>query len=484
MKRTFSIIIIVCWAFAACQPTPEEEIVQSKNDGVMEQAISEGEKVYENNSQEEDELADLVETVEDRADMLNVGTWSDNNIEGNSYITISADAEILMPDVDEYKVYEITPLSPIPYEILRNLISEIADENPLYDGKERTLEEIENTILGLRQLVFDYENDEFKDTFSEGQGRTYEEFKSDEIKNLQLQINILEQDIAEDNYGINTPINIDDICNGNISFFKTDLGRDKLAVFIIDEQHSFLFRNPGNYGIDYCGDTLSEFVPDTEKELQISADYALELVSDLMDDVGIKSFDIRYMGVGKEYNGNEELGYGHLEQGYIMIFSRIVNGMPVECASGFNVQEMEDGSTKVTNYVNAFKYYAEDLSFVVDDKGITQMDWGYHYDIDEESATIVEIMEMDDALKQVIIQQIINCYSFYEEQGTKAHFDIERVELVMGRVPMKDNLDKQWLVPMWNVYAYYEVDPVKGVAFRTENSRLILSINALDGSVN
>jgi hypothetical protein len=158
--------------------------------------------------------------------------------------------------------------------------------------------------------------------------------------------------------------------------------------------------------------------------------------------------------------------------------------MPVECASGFNVQEMEDGSTKVTNYVNAFKYYAEDLSFVVDDKGITQMDWGYHYDIDEESATIVEIMEMDDALKQVIIQQIINCYSFYEEQGTKAHFDIERVELVMGRVPMKDNLDKQWLVPMWNVYAYYEVDPVKGVAFRTENSRLILSINALDGSVN
>ena len=48
MKRTFSLIIIVCWVFAACQATPKQEIVQSKNDGVMERKISEGEKVHEN----------------------------------------------------------------------------------------------------------------------------------------------------------------------------------------------------------------------------------------------------------------------------------------------------------------------------------------------------------------------------------------------------------------------------------------------------
>jgi hypothetical protein len=302
-------------------------------------------------------------------------------------------------------------------------------------------------------------------------------------------ISELEEDIENDDYGFNTAVNIDNIFSDNSSsnyfHFKANLGRDALAHFAIDEQHSFLFRNPGNFFIDYCGEIISELIPEEEKELEISAEYAMNEISMLMHDTGIQSYDIRFMGIDKECHGNEEAaGYSNLEQGYVLVYSRIVNGMPVECASGFNVQEMEDGSTKVTNYVNAFKYYAEDLSFVVDDKGITQMDWGYHYDIDEESATIVEIMEMDDALKQVIIQQIINCYSFYEEQGTKAHFDIERVELVMGRVPMKDNLDKQWLVPMWNVYAYYEVDPVKGVAFRTENSRLILSINALDGSVN
>lgn len=158
--------------------------------------------------------------------------------------------------------------------------------------------------------------------------------------------------------------------------------------------------------------------------------------------------------------------------------------MPVECASGFNARTLEDGTIAVEYYADEFKFYAENLSFVADDMGITQMDWEYYYDIDYQSARIVEIMPMDDTLKKIIVQQIINCYSFYEEQNTIAHFDIDRVELVMGRVPMKNNPDKQWLVPMWNVYAYYEVNHEGEEPFRTPNSRLILSINALDGSVN
>ena len=485
MKRTFSIIIIVCWVFAACQPTPKTEAVQSKNDGVMEQVISEGEKIYESDDSVQNESEELAETVEERADMLTVGTWTDNNIEGNSYITISADAEILMPDVDDYKIYEIIPLSPIPDEILRNLLRLLVEDNILYDGNKKSKEEIEKTILVLKKAIYDYENDEFKDSFSTDQGRTYEEFKADEIKNLQMLISTLEEGIENGDYELNTVAGIDEIDFDNTVYLKADLGRDALANFTIDEKHSFLLRNPGNYFIDYRGELISELIPEEEKELKISAEYAINKISTLMNDIGLTSYNIRYMGIDKECHGNEvAAGYSNLEQGYVLVYSRIVNGMPVECSSDFNVQTLEDGSMEAMNYVDAFKYYAENLSFVVDDKGITQMDWEYHYDVDEESATIVEIMEMDDALKQVIIQQIINCYSFYEEQGTKAHFDIERVELVMGRVPMKDNLDKQWLVPMWNVYAYYEINHPGEETFITPNSRLVLSINALDGSVN
>ena len=35
MKRTFSLIVVVCWVFAACQPTPEKLIVQNKADGEL-----------------------------------------------------------------------------------------------------------------------------------------------------------------------------------------------------------------------------------------------------------------------------------------------------------------------------------------------------------------------------------------------------------------------------------------------------------------
>ena len=39
MKRTFSLIIIVCWLFAACQATPEELVVKSKVGEALEENI-------------------------------------------------------------------------------------------------------------------------------------------------------------------------------------------------------------------------------------------------------------------------------------------------------------------------------------------------------------------------------------------------------------------------------------------------------------
>lgn len=84
-------ILFIIGSITACQPTPENKAIQSKDGDVMGQAISNGEKVYNNDDPEQDESAILGEAVEERADMLNVGTWVDNTIEGNPHISISAD---------------------------------------------------------------------------------------------------------------------------------------------------------------------------------------------------------------------------------------------------------------------------------------------------------------------------------------------------------------------------------------------------------
>ena len=82
-------------------------------------------------------------------------------------------------------------------------------------------------------------------------------------------------------------------------------------------------------------------------------------------------------------------------------------------------------------------------------------------------------------LKDIIIQQLYNKYSYSDNANNKKmSLDVTRVELVMGRIPIKDNLQKQWLVPIWNVYGDLEYSSDEKI-----QSQLVLSINAIDGSI-
>jgi hypothetical protein len=123
------------------------------------------------------------------------------------------------------------------------------------------------------------------------------------------------------------------------------------------------------------------------------------------------------------------------------------------------------------------------LQVAVDDSGIAQLNWESCYKLDEDSASVVEIMPMDDVMKNIIIQQMFNCYSF-DEYVLKAKCVIDRIELVMGRVPMKNNPEMEWLVPVWNVYGIYQADYGEGYNKSDTDSSLVLSVNALDGSIN
>jgi len=125
------------------------------------------------------------------------------------------------------------------------------------------------------------------------------------------------------------------------------------------------------------------------------------------------------------------------------------------------------------------------LQLAIDDAGIAQLYWESYYALDEASASVVEIMPMDEEMKDIIIQQIYNCYSPFDEQDkTKVKYIIDKVELVMGRVPMKDNPKRQWLIPVWNVYATSQSDTGEGYVPSDRGSLLVLSVNALDGSIN
>ena len=82
----------ICIFISSCQPTPDEPIVQSKNDGKLEQAIY-------------GSPAPLGKYEAPK-------TWQeeiDTSKSSDKLLKISVDAKITIPDVEAYPVYRVTP---------------------------------------------------------------------------------------------------------------------------------------------------------------------------------------------------------------------------------------------------------------------------------------------------------------------------------------------------------------------------------------
>ena len=456
------VIIIVCIA-SACQPTPEKEIVQGKNDDILEQAIN-----------EDDSALVPCDNTGERADMIVTGTWQDDSIESKPYLSVSADAQVLIPDIDQYMAYEIDPSAKLTNDMVRKLIGALVGDAVLHDGDEISKDEIEARLVHVRKEINDLNNNVGKDSFSSEEGEDYDDYKNYMIKRLGAEIKVLSGLMETATDGYETTIDINTINFANIEQFeaKAFVGRSNVATILLVESCNFMFNNPGNFSIG------ENYMDESEKEIDLSTNDAAAIGNSLLSDAGLLTYDIKSIGLGQQYIGNEGAPQTNSPQGYVMQYDRIVNGMPVSSTTRFNVEQ-----SMINDYVQYFQ--DELLQLAIDDAGIAQLYWESYYALDEASASVVEIMPMDEEMKDIIIQQIYNCYSPFDEQDkTKVKYIIDKVELVMGRVPMKDNPKRQWLIPVWNVYATSQSDTGEGYVPSDRGSLLVLSVNALDGSIN
>ena len=461
------IMLIGCFT-TACQPTPDKETVQGKNNDMLEEKISEG--------QADDAITGQRDNTNERAEMIVTDTWQDDSIESKPYLSVSADAQVLMPDIDQYIAYEIDPSAKLTNDMIRKLIGALAGDAELHDGEEVSKAEVEARIVDVRKELHDIENDVNKDAFSgrDEEGRDYNEYKNDEIKRLNAEIDALNKlmESATDAYETTIDINTVDFENTDTFEAKAFVGRSSVASIVLMDSLFFSFDNPGNFTIG------ESYMDESEKEIDLSINDAAAIGNSLLSDAGMVTYDIKSIGLGQQYIGNEGASQANSPQGYVIHYDRIVNGMPVSSTTRFNVEQ-----SMINDYVQYFQ--DELLQLAIDDAGIAQLNWDSYYALDEASASVVEIMPMDEEMKGIIIQQIYNCYSPFDEQDKKkVKYIIDKVELVMGRVPMKDNPERQWLIPVWNVYATYQEDKGDGYVPSDRGSSLVLSVNALDGSVN
>ena len=457
------IMLIGCFT-TACQPTPDKEIVQGKNNDTLEEKISEG--------QADDAITGQRDNTNERAEMIVTDTWQDDSIESKPYLSISADAQVLMPDIDQYMAYEIDPSAKLTNDMVRKLIGALAGDAELHDGEEVSKAEVEARIVDVRKELHDMENDVNKDAFSgrDEEGRDYTEYKNDEIKRLNAEIEALNKlmESATDGYETTIDINTVDFENTDTFEAKAFVGKSTVASIALLDSLFFHFSNPGNFS--------TSNIDESEKIINLTINDATAIGNNLLSEAGLDMYDIKSVGLGYQYIGDEGASQANNPQGYVIYYERIVNGMPVSSVIRLNEEESGD-------YVQ--HYEDEELKLAIDDAGIAELDLVGYYALDEDSASIVDVVPMDEDMKGLIIQQMYNCYSpYYEQDKKKVKYIIDKVELVMGRVPMKDNPERQWLIPVWNVYATSHADTGEGYVPSDRGSSLVLSVNALDGSVN
>ena len=113
MKRAFSLIIIMCWVFAACQPTPDKEIVQSKNSGKMLEIINESNE------------KDIIPNYKHPEHLEKSIDYSEKNL----YININADIET--QNLNKFSVWTIKP-SDITQQEADEIISVLIGDEPIW----------------------------------------------------------------------------------------------------------------------------------------------------------------------------------------------------------------------------------------------------------------------------------------------------------------------------------------------------------------
>ena len=135
IQRCIFLVIfsIMLFSFTACQPTPDKEIVISKNDGQLEEIIA--------------------ETTREEEEIKSEEKWEDAFSTKDGEVDFIIDAVIFVPDSNKLPVAYISPKN-ISQEMADRVLDALIGENILYaESDELTKREIDIEIRNIEYSV-------------------------------------------------------------------------------------------------------------------------------------------------------------------------------------------------------------------------------------------------------------------------------------------------------------------------------------------
>ena len=466
---TACVMLIMCLT-TACQPTPKNSSVIGKDAEAPENAV-------------QFDKSDFPDTYQDSYSK----NWAD----------IVFDADVALPDSENLPAYEISPATFSQIQV-DSIVKGILGDQQIYAPSQVTKSEIEPAYLQALADLHDKENnpDQYENTL---------EYYQERVNELEEQIkNAPEKDYLEP---ISTKLKKSSE-KGLVSFNgRGDLGKDQMARLSIlnntDNQHmgdnSLLRFSNGNQYID-----MSMFYSGIEDNgpanLTITREEAISKADNMISRMGVE--DMKYAGwaTGILYSRNQQYPASfdsERPQAFLIYYTRNVNGVPVTYdARDDNSGSMEDAYSIPTMY--------ERIMVAVDDSGVTYIRWQGPISVEKSISKNNQVIPFDDVIT-LAKNQLSYTYATCENQQQSSEntmnqpqpldavnkgqavsneVHIQRITLGLMQLPIKNQNNKNELIPVWDFFGYYQTNYDSGEKeIHYMNNKSLLTINALNGNI-
>jgi len=531
MKR--NILAIVCLSMmillSACQPTPEKPVVRQKEQrNMLEQAEAES----------GGDSRALSEMVSPPAHY----TFSKDGEKGTVFIR--ADAAVSLPDAPGMHIYRVHPAQFTQQQVTA-VYDELCGDSPMIEPPEElTKSEIEAMIVNMQERLSDPETPEDEKQWMKDDMKYWEKELPNAPESIpevpvdstlkEYEIKDYSQVVSEDGappdddamkaapvvaryMGVNAMERLDNPdpmeFNGKTFYVSNDSDLEEAIItqqkdesgqviseggMTVNRRASIWFMNNTN-GAAYCnygqkpeseilvdeGFTLDETA---KKFIAMTPAEAKGVVEDFLAKVGAEYMTVAEMYLTNDENfGNYDGLVGPAEHyAYRITCRRNLGGIP--CAA-----IMGSSSTGEDGWGDSWDY--ENLTFMVNDDGIFQLDWYAPITVEEElvaeNATLLPFEDISAAFEQQIWIQYAP-YEDYNDENyqSKTTLTVEKVVLEYQRIMEQDNIENGFMTPVWNFYGAIRTessyqDPETGEIYEDDYTQrdVLMTINAVDGTM-
>lgn len=442
MKKISAILLAILMLSAmGCQPTPEAEIVVSK-DGKLERIL---------------ENAPVVTTRYDFPENAK------RLFEATDKLTVDIDAAVEIPEVDSYPAYSVD-FAPFSAEQANSLIKTLFGDTPVYiKNGIRTSTEIEAEIINLKWVI--------SEIATGNQGGDV-----DELAEI---IADLEAELASSPDSSSDALYDGTMCTdeeGSYLMVYGNLGKEQDATLTIRNYDTtksalMLFKNGNEYWADGAMNEQAEGV-------SLTPDGAIEMVSQWLDSAGMDAVYPIFCRVGSVYQSGDIKG----SEGYVVICERKIFEIPFT----YNLSTTIGGTiNSIPDYTQQFN--KEKLTFTVDDTGITTIKWEnpFSYTVKNENVPLLSFEEMLTHFTQGIKFKYAWIDDGTNSEGTvdAASINVSNIKLGLTVVPEKDNVGRFMLIPAWDFFGTETTYRDGSAGSSAYFDRSFITINAIDGSI-